>query len=100
MGFMPPRDEFDHYIEVAEKVLTTECRTLLEYVAYKFDEVPVIVLNYCFHSHIHVVSAGFFLARILMRMMSEHGERVDLEFIRRKVEFRYVLVFWSSIHSC
>jgi hypothetical protein len=34
-----------------------------------------------------------------MRMMSEHGERVDLEFLRQKLELEYVLVFWSSVHS-
>ena len=49
-----------------------------------------------FCSYIHVVNAGFFL--FLMRtipQMSEHGERVDLESIRRKVELesKYVLVF-------
>ena len=32
MDFMPPRDEFDHYTEVSEKVLTSECRTALEHV--------------------------------------------------------------------
>lgn len=52
-----------------------------------------------FCSYIHVVNAGFFL--FLMRtipQMSEHGERVDLESIRRKVELesKYVLVFWPS----
>ena len=43
MGFTPPDDEFDHYIEVAEKVLKTVCRTLLEYVGYKFDGVIVLI---------------------------------------------------------
>jgi hypothetical protein len=33
MGFMPPCNEFDRYIEVLKK----ECRTVLEYAAYKFD---------------------------------------------------------------
>ena len=46
MGFMPPRDEFNHYIKVAENVLKTECKTILEYVAYKFD--GLIVPIYCF----------------------------------------------------
>ena len=34
-----------------------------------------------------------------MRMVSKHGEHVYLEFIRRKVEIEYVLVFWSSVHA-
>jgi hypothetical protein len=34
-----------------------------------------------------------------MRTVSEHGERVYLEFISRKVELEYVLVFWSSVHA-
>jgi hypothetical protein len=46
MGFLPARDEFDRYIEESERVLKKECRTLLEYAAYKFD--GVIVLIYCF----------------------------------------------------
>jgi hypothetical protein len=45
-GFMPPRDEFDRYIEESEEVLKKECRTLLEYASYEFD--GVIVLIYCF----------------------------------------------------
>ena len=32
-----------------------------------------------------------------MRKVSEHGEHVYLEFIRRKVELEYVLVFRSSV---
>jgi hypothetical protein len=43
MGFMPPRDEFDHYIEESEKVLKKECRTVLEYAVYKFDGVLVLI---------------------------------------------------------
>jgi len=66
MGFMPARDEFDRYIEESEEVLKKECRTL--------------------HDHLHVVHAAYFLCRLLMRKMSEHGEQVDLEFISRKVE--------------
>jgi hypothetical protein len=46
MGFMPPRDEFDRYIEDSEKVLKKDCRNVLEYAAYKLD--GVIVLIYCF----------------------------------------------------
>ena len=38
MGFLPPRDEFDRYIEESEKVLEKECSTLLEYASYKFDD--------------------------------------------------------------
>lgn len=34
-----------------------------------------------------------------MRKVSEHGEHVYLEFIRRKVELEYVLVVWSSVHA-
>jgi hypothetical protein len=34
-----------------------------------------------------------------MRKMSEHGEHVDLEFIRRKVELECVLVFLSSVYA-
>ena len=34
-----------------------------------------------------------------MRIMSEHGERVDLEFLRQKLELEYVLVFWYSVHA-
>lgn len=45
-GFMPPRNEFDRYIEESEKVLKKECRTVLEYAAYKFDGVMVLI--YCF----------------------------------------------------
>jgi hypothetical protein len=45
-GFMPPRDEFDRYIEESEKVLEKECRTVLEYALYEYD--GVIVLIYCF----------------------------------------------------
>ena len=42
MGFLPPRDEFDRYIEESEKVLTNNCRTLLEYATCcKFDGVIV-----------------------------------------------------------
>ena len=44
MGFMPTNDEFDHYIEVSGKVLKTECRTLLEYVAYKFDHGVIVLI--------------------------------------------------------
>ncbi|KAH9970538.1 hypothetical protein BGW80DRAFT_1329859 [Lactifluus volemus] len=75
MGFTPPRDEFDHYIEESEKVLKKECKTLLD--------------------HLHVVYAAYFLCRLLMRKMSEHGERVHVEFIRRKVELdkQYPYVF-------
>jgi hypothetical protein len=29
----------------------------------------------------------------------EHGERVYLEFIRRKAELEYVPMFWSSVHA-
>ena len=29
-GFMPPRGDFDHYIEESEKVLEKECTNLLE----------------------------------------------------------------------
>jgi hypothetical protein len=37
-GFVPPPfNELDHHIEESEKVLKKECRTLLEYAAYKFD---------------------------------------------------------------
>ena len=50
-------------------------------------------------SHLHVVTAAYFLCRLLMRKMSEHGEHVDLAFIRRKVELECVLVFWSSVHA-
>jgi hypothetical protein len=46
VGFIPPRDEFDYYIEESEKVLKKDCKTALEYAAYKFD--GVIVLIYCF----------------------------------------------------
>lgn len=49
--------------------------------------------------HVRVVHAAFFLCRLLMRKMSEHGEHVYSEFIRRKVELEYVLVFWSSVHA-
>ncbi|KAH9970524.1 hypothetical protein BGW80DRAFT_1329785 [Lactifluus volemus] len=75
MGFTPPRDEFDRYIEESEKVLKKECKTLLD--------------------HLHVVHAAYFLCRLLMRKMSEHGEHVYLEFIRRKVELdkQYPYVF-------
>ncbi|KAF8349643.1 hypothetical protein F5887DRAFT_947384 [Amanita rubescens] len=78
MGFMPCRDEFDRYIEHSEKVLKTDCRTVLD--------------------HLHVVHAGYFLCRLLMRKMSEHGERVCLEFIRRKVELdkQYPYIFPQS----
>ena len=31
MGFMPPSNEFDRYIEESEKVLEKKCRTVLEY---------------------------------------------------------------------
>jgi hypothetical protein len=79
MGFMPARDEFDRYIEESEEVLKKECRTLLD--------------------HLHVVHAAYFLCRLLMRKMSEHGEHVDLEFIHRKVELECVLVFLSSLHA-
>lgn len=42
MGFLPPRDEFDRYIEESEKVLTKKCRTLLEYATCcNFDGVIV-----------------------------------------------------------
>ena len=34
-----------------------------------------------------------------MRKVSEHGEHVYLEFIRRKVELEYVLVFRSSVYA-
>ena len=34
-----------------------------------------------------------------MRKVSEHGEHVYLEFIRRKVELEYVLVVWSTVHA-
>lgn len=34
-----------------------------------------------------------------MIMMSEHGERVDLEFLRQKLELEYVLVFWYNVHA-
>lgn len=92
MGFMPPRNEFDRYIKESENVLKKECRTVLEYATCKFG--GVIVLIYFFCSHIHVVHAGFFLCRLLMTMVVEqHGERVYREFIRRKVELEYVLVF-------
>ena len=47
-------------------------------------------------SHLHVVHVGYFLCRLLMRKVSEHREHVYLEFISRKVELEYVLVFWSS----
>ena len=43
MGFMPTRDEFDRYIEESEEVLKKDCKTVLEYVAYKFDGVIVII---------------------------------------------------------
>ncbi len=33
-GFMSPREEFDRYIEDAEKVLKKDCKTALEYAAY------------------------------------------------------------------
>ena len=46
MGFIPPRDEFDHYNEESEKELKKECKTVLEYAVYKFD--GVIVLICCF----------------------------------------------------
>ena len=39
LGFMPPRDEFDRYIEDSEKVLKKDCRNVLEYAAYKLDGV-------------------------------------------------------------
>ena len=48
MGFMPPGDEFDHYIEESEKVLTKECRTVLEYASYKFNGVVVLTAICCF----------------------------------------------------
>ncbi|KAK2467547.1 hypothetical protein APHAL10511_000402 [Amanita phalloides] len=78
MGFMPARDEFDLYVEESEKVLKKECRTMLD--------------------HLHVVQAAYFLCRLLMRMVSEHGEPVYLEFIRRKVELdkQYPYVFPES----
>lgn len=47
MGFMPPRDEFDCYIEESEKVLKKDCRTVLEYAVCQFNGV-VVVLIYCF----------------------------------------------------
>jgi hypothetical protein len=97
VGFMPPRAEFDRYIEESEKVLKKECRTILEYALYEFD--GVIVLIYCFLSHLHVVHAAYFLCQLLMRMVSEYGEHVYLEFISRKVELEYVFVFWSSVHT-
>jgi hypothetical protein len=34
-----------------------------------------------------------------MSKVSEHGEHVYLNFIVRKVELEYVLVFWSSMHA-
>ena len=37
MNFMPLSNEFDCYIEESEKVLKKECRTVLEYAAYKSD---------------------------------------------------------------
>jgi hypothetical protein len=43
MGFMPPRNEFDRYIEESENVLKKECRTVL-----CISLVEVIVLTYCF----------------------------------------------------
>ncbi|KAM6501540.1 hypothetical protein JOM56_001517 [Amanita muscaria] len=66
MSFMPPRDEFDRHIEESEKVLKKDCRTVLD--------------------HLHVVHAAYFLCRLLMKKVSEHGEHVYSEFIRRKVE--------------
>jgi hypothetical protein len=42
MGFMPPRDKFDRYIEEAEAVLQKDCNTALEYAASKFDGVMLI----------------------------------------------------------
>ena len=42
MGFLPPRDEFDHYIEESEKVLTKKCRTLLMIRAVGFDGVMIV----------------------------------------------------------
>ena len=98
MGFMPPHNEYDRYIEESEKVLKKKCSTALEYAAYKFDGVIVLILFSV--SHIHVVHAGFFLCRLLMTMVSEqHGERVYLEFIRQKVELEYAIVFFSSVHT-
>ena len=41
MGFLPPRDEFDRYIEDSEKVLTKKCITLLEY-AIRVSLIKVI----------------------------------------------------------
>lgn len=32
--FMPPRDEFERYIEDSEKVLKKDCKTVLEYAGY------------------------------------------------------------------
>ncbi|KAM6501543.1 hypothetical protein JOM56_001520 [Amanita muscaria] len=55
------------------RVLKKDCRTVLDYL--------------------HVVHAAYFLCRLLMRKMSEHGEHV-----RRKVELKYVLMLWSSVH--
>ena len=43
MGFLPPRDEFDHYIEMSEEVLKKKCRALLEYATcYKFNGVLIV----------------------------------------------------------
>ena len=59
MGFMPPRDEFDHYIEVSEKVLKTECRTLLEQVAYKYE--VIVLIYYLFVATFMWYALGSFL---------------------------------------
>ena len=43
LGFMPPRDEFDRYVEDSEKVLKKDCINVLEYAAYKLDGVIVLI---------------------------------------------------------
>lgn len=48
---------------------------------------------------IATLHAAFFLCRLLMRKISEQGEHVYLECIRRKVELEYVIVFWSSMYA-
>jgi hypothetical protein len=52
MGFLPPRDEFNRYIEESEKVLTKKCRTLLEHATCcKFNGV-IMCQSTVFCSHV------------------------------------------------